>query len=79
MVHQLDTHSVGRITTAGMISSYTPPNGPNALGKPTGMALGGDGAMWFTSPETFSIGRVTTPVTPEITGLIRTPGSREHR
>ena len=48
---------IGRITTAGVITSYSIPNAGD--GGPTGIAAGPDGALWFTLPPN-KIGRITT-------------------
>lgn len=44
---------IGHITTAGMITSYVPPNGAFAI------TAGPDGAMWFDTYNN-TIGRITT-------------------
>ena len=55
--------AIGRITTAGAITSYTDPG----ISLPWGIAPGPDGALWFTeffgfsSGNDHSIGRITTP------------------
>jgi virginiamycin B lyase len=57
---------IGRITTAGHISMYptTPivyPTGAVGAGNtPVGIAVGNDGALWFTEYFAGSIGRMTT-------------------
>ena len=48
--------SIGRVTTAGVISNFVHPT----ISKPTAIASGSDGAMWFTNNGNDSIGRVTT-------------------
>lgn len=48
--------SIGRITTAGVVTNYTDPT----LGNVTGMVAGPDGALWFTDTNSASIGRITT-------------------
>jgi virginiamycin B lyase len=62
--------SIGRITTAGVVSNYTTPN----IIAPTGLTAGPDGALWFTNFD--SIGRITTAdsvVTSPDQGPIGTP------
>jgi virginiamycin B lyase len=49
--------SIGRITTAGVISHYTT---TPAINKGLGIVAGRDGAMWFTDYGNNSIGRITT-------------------
>jgi streptogramin lyase len=50
-------NKIGRITTAGVITSYLIPDA--GTGEPNGIAAGPDGALWFTmSPN--KIGRITT-------------------
>ncbi len=57
MVHQRRANnSIGRITTAGVVTNYT---GPGIAG-PTGITAGPDGALWFTNRGNNSIGRITT-------------------
>jgi virginiamycin B lyase len=48
---------IGRITTAGQITTYT------NLGTddPWGIAAGPDGAMWFTDYLNDTIGRIPLP------------------
>src|SRR5229473_1064862 len=51
--------SIGRITTAGKVTTYTDPS----ISLPYGIAAGPDGALWFTELFTSyqsSIGRITT-------------------
>ena len=50
------SHSVGRITTGGAVSSYTDPS----VDFPYGIASGPDGALWFANNSNNSIGRITT-------------------
>ena len=52
----LDSNSIGRITTNGAISAYT----DRRINQPYRVAAGPDGAMWFTSSGSNAIGRVTT-------------------
>lgn len=54
-------YSIGRITTAGAVTSYT----ANGITNPIGITTGSNGALWFTNSGN-SIGQVTTPVTPRI-------------
>jgi glucose/arabinose dehydrogenase len=49
--------SIGRITTAGVVTNYTDPS----ITDPSAIAAGPDGALWFTQEEGGgSIGRITT-------------------
>lgn len=51
--------SIGRITTAGVVTNYTDPS----IAGPEGIAAGSDGALWFTnieSGQSGTIGRITT-------------------
>jgi streptogramin lyase len=48
---------IGRITTAGKITTY---NVPTKNAVPWGITAGPDGALWFTENLTGQIGRVTT-------------------
>jgi virginiamycin B lyase len=50
--------SIRRITTAGVITTFT----DAAIGSPGGITAGPDGALWFTiqNGNAFSIGRITT-------------------
>jgi virginiamycin B lyase len=57
-------NSIGRITTAGTVTNYTGPG----MGHPQGIASGPDGALWFTDYGN-SIGRITTTVTPTVSGV----------
>src|SRR5215475_11031604 len=47
-------NKIGRITAAGEITEYTPPNAPQAI------VAGPDEALWFTEPSVRQIGRITT-------------------
>ena len=53
--------SIGRLTTSGVVTTY-----PIANGDPSDIAVGSDGALWFTvnepeaSPMKFFIGRIST-------------------
>lgn len=49
--------SIGRITTAGVVTTYTAPG----VYDPTSITAGPDGALWFTNFGSDTIGRVTTP------------------
>ena len=49
-------NSIGRITTAGVVTSYT---GTGIL-HPLEIAAGPDGALWFTNFSDNTIGRITT-------------------
>ena len=48
-------NSIGRITTAGVVTNYTGPGISNPLG-----ITPHDGALWFINPGNDSIGRITT-------------------
>jgi virginiamycin B lyase len=50
------SNSIGRITTAGVVTNYT----ATAIFHPVGITLGPDGALWFTNSDANSIGRITT-------------------
>jgi virginiamycin B lyase len=50
-----DRGKIGRITTTGVLTEYTPPS----FGRLRGITAGPDGAIWFTS-EVQIIGRITT-------------------
>ncbi len=55
-----ETAVIGRITTGGAVTEYSPPPGSSSLG-PFGITSGPDGALWFTEPERGGIiGRTTT-------------------
>ena len=56
MVHQHGNNSIGRITTAGVVTNYT----GTGISGPAGIAAGPDGALWFTNYSNNSIGRITT-------------------
>ena len=49
-------NSIGRITTAGVVTNYTDPS----INEPEGITAGPDGALWFTNNGNNSIGRITT-------------------
>jgi len=61
--------SIGRITTSGAVTTYT----GTGINGPEGITAGPDGALWFTNQHNDSIGRITTAVTPAISGF--TPDS----
>ncbi len=48
-------NSIGRITPAGAVSSFT----DTSIHDPTGIAAGPDGNLWFTNSTSDSIGRIT--------------------
>jgi streptogramin lyase len=48
-------NSIGRITTAGVVTNYTGPG----IDAPWGITGGPDGALWFTNHGNNSIGRIT--------------------
>jgi virginiamycin B lyase len=61
-----DTNSsIGRITTTGTVRLF---HGPG-IDEPDGITAGPDGALWFTNAGDSSIGRITTAVTPAISGF----------
>jgi streptogramin lyase len=64
-IYHYPNATIGRITTAGQITKYpeVPKSGPRDI------ARGPDGAMWFVNNGTNAIGRITTTVTPAITGF----------
>jgi hypothetical protein len=49
--------SIGRITTAGVVSNYR----DQAIYFPEGITAGPDGAIWFANFERNSIGRIALP------------------
>jgi hypothetical protein len=49
-------NSIGRITTAGVISHFT----GGGIDQPSGIAAGPDGNLWFTDYVGQSVGRITT-------------------
>ena len=49
-------NSIGRITTAGVVTNYT----GTGINAPQGITVGPDGALWFTNESNNSIGRITT-------------------
>ena len=62
-------YTIGRITTTGTMTIFPSLDGYN----PFIITEGSDGAMWFTNFGGGAIGRITTAVTPAITGF--TPAS----
>jgi streptogramin lyase len=48
-------NSIGRITTAGVVTSFT----GTGISEPIGIATGPDGNLWFTNYANQSIGRIT--------------------
>ena len=48
--------SIGRITTAGVVTIYS----RAGIHGPRGIAAGPDGAMWFANFDDNAIGRITT-------------------
>ena len=70
------TGSIGRITTAGVVTNYTAP----ASTDPDGITAGPDGALWFTNAGNDSIGRITTAgVVTNYTGTGIDDPSGDHR
>ena len=49
-------NSIGRITTAGVVTNYT----GTGIDEPRSITAGPDGALWFTNYVNNSIGRITT-------------------
>jgi virginiamycin B lyase len=49
-------YRIGRITTSGAISEFT----PTAFSGPSDIVTGPDGALWFTEVNSGKIGRITT-------------------
>ena len=49
-------NSIGRITTAGVVTNYT----GTGINDPYGITAGPDGALWFTNFDNNSIGRIST-------------------
>jgi virginiamycin B lyase len=47
--------SIGRITTAGVVTEFVAP------GYPVGITSGPDGNLWFTDPSDDQIGRFILP------------------
>ena len=55
---QLDGNMIGRITTAGAITTYPLPGSQN--GCPAGITTGPDEALWFVEQCANKLGRITT-------------------
>jgi streptogramin lyase len=55
VVHQQGNNSIGRITTLGMVTSYTSKD----ISHPSGIAAGPDGTLWFASSGNNSIWQIT--------------------
>ncbi len=49
-------NSIGRISTAGVVTNYT----GTGIDEPEGITAGPDGALWFTNSANNSIGRIST-------------------
>jgi streptogramin lyase len=60
--------NIGRMSTAGAVKIYMVQN----ISNPVDITAGPDGAMWFTANNV--IGRITTSVTPQISGFTPTSG-----
>lgn len=60
-----ESNAVGRITPDGQITRFPIPT-PDS--RPTGIALGPDGAMWFTENGASKIGRIDPPPGPAPAG-----------
>jgi virginiamycin B lyase len=58
--------SIGRITTAGVVTDFTTTS-PSAIDGPSGITAGPDGALWFANRFERTIGRIT--ITGTITAL----------
>ena len=71
-----DANSVGRITTSGVVTSYTVPG----ASKPRAITAGPDGALWFTNLND-SIGRIITlrsPPTTTTTTMVASTTTADH-
>jgi hypothetical protein len=75
-------NSIGRITTAGVVSNYT----DSSIDEPAGIAVGPDGALWFVNSAggtgcshdeapCGSVGRITVPATVSLTPSSGKPGT----
>jgi virginiamycin B lyase len=64
-------YTIGRVTTTGTFTIFQDLGGYN----PYNIAWGSDGAMWFNNFGGGAIGRITTGVTPAITGFSPTSGT----
>jgi streptogramin lyase len=62
---------IGRITTTGTVTDYT----HAGLVGLEQITAGPDGALWFTSQTGSEIGRITTAVTPAISGFTPSSGA----
>jgi virginiamycin B lyase len=51
--------SIGRITTDGRVRTFRS-TGALGIWGPSGIAVGSDGALWFTVVTNFAIGRIST-------------------
>ncbi|MEZ5141913.1 MAG: hypothetical protein R2726_05255 [Acidimicrobiales bacterium] len=49
--------TIGRITPAGVVSSFA---SPGSISGPSGITAGPDGNLWFTNEWGYSIGRIST-------------------
>ena len=67
----LGNNSIGRITTAGVVTNYT----GTGISDPTGITAGPDGALWFTNLGNNSIGRITTGSNPSPTTSVLSPSN----
>jgi hypothetical protein len=68
--------SIGRITTAGVVTDYTETSGPGmGISDPTAITAGPDGAMWFTNEANNSIGQITTASYPPPTTSVLIPSN----
>jgi hypothetical protein len=58
-------NTIGRITTSGVVTSYT----GTGIDDPTSITAGpnGEGALWFTNNSNNTTGRITTPAPQTIT------------
>lgn len=61
--------SIGRITAAGAVTTYTDPR----IRYPAGITVGRDGALWFTD-DSGAVGRVTTSGAIAVYGTVATVG-----
>ena len=64
-------NSIGRITTAGVVTNYT----GTGISNPSGITAGPDGALWFTNSGNNSIGRITTGSNPPPTTSVLIPSN----
>ena len=63
-------NSIGRITTAGVVTNYT----GTGINEPRGITAGPDGALWFSNYYN-SVGRITTPAKINVTPNSGAPGT----